>query len=119
MLGTVFCNICPLSEDLMEKADRWTSPLFALFFVISGAQLELGFFRDGMVVLLGVIYIVFRSLGKYSGAFYSAKLTGCPKKVYRHLGSALLPQAGVALGMCVTARKLGESSNLICNITQR
>ena len=117
MLGTVFCNICPLSEDLMEKADRWTSPLFALFFVISGAQLELGFFRDGMVVLLGVIYIVFRSLGKYSGAFYSAKLTGCPKKVYRHLGSALLPQAGVALGMCVTARKLGESSNLICNIT--
>ena len=117
MLGTVFCNICPLSEDLMEKADRWTSPLFALFFVISGAQLELGFFRDGMVVLLGVIYIVFRSLGKYSGAFYSAKLTGCPKKVYHHLGSALLPQAGVALGMCVTARKLGESSNLICNIT--
>jgi len=117
MLGTVFCNICPLSEDLMEKADRWTSPLFALFFVISGTQLELGFFRDGMVVLLGVIYIVFRSLGKYFGAFYSAKLTGCPKKVYHHLGSALLPQAGVALGMCVTARKLGESSNLICNIT--
>ena len=117
MLGTVFCNICPLSEDLMEKTDRWTSPLFALFFVISGAQLELGFFRDGMVVLLGVVYIVFRSLGKYLGAFFSAKATGCPKKVYEHLGSALLPQAGVALGMCVTARKLGESSNLICNIT--
>ena len=117
MLGTVFCNICPLSEDLMEKTDRWTSPLFALFFVISGAQLELGFFRDGMVVLLGVVYIVFRSLGKYFGAFFSAKATGCPKKVYEHLGSALLPQAGVALGMCVTARKLGESSNLICNIT--
>ena len=117
MLGTVFCNICPLSEDLMEKTDRWTSPLFALFFVISGAQLELGFFRDGMVVLLGVVYIVSRSLGKYLGAFFSAKATGCPKKVYEHLGSALLPQAGVALGMCVTARKLGESSNLICNIT--
>ena len=117
MLGTVFCNICPLSEDLMEKTDRWTSPLFALFFVISGAQLELGFFREGMVVLLGVVYIVSRSLGKYLGAFFSAKATGCPKKVYEHLGSALLPQAGVALGMCVTARKLGESSNLICNIT--
>lgn len=70
-----------------------------------------------MVVLLGVVYIVFRSLGKYLGAFFSAKATGCPKKVYEHLGSALLPQAGVALGMCVTARKLGESSNLICNIT--
>lgn len=117
MLGTVFCNICPLSEDLMEKTDRWTSPLFALFFVISGAQLELGFFSDGLIVLLGVVYIVFRSLGKYFGAFFSAKWTGCPKKVYKHLGSALLPQAGVALGMCVTARKLGESSNLICNIT--
>lgn len=117
MLGTVFCNLCPLSEELMEKTDRWTSPMFALFFVISGAQLELGFFTDGMVVLLGLIYIVFRSLGKYFGAFFSAKWTGCPKKVYKHLGSALLPQAGVALGMCVTARKLGKSSNLICNIT--
>ena len=116
MLGTVFCNICPLSEDLMEKTDRWTSPLFALFFVISGAQLELGFFREGMVVLLGVVYIVSRSLGKYLGAFFSAKATGCPKKVYEHLGSALLPQAGVALGMCVSAQVLGADGELIRNI---
>lgn len=68
MLGTVFCNICPLAPDLMERADRWTAPLFALFFVISGAELDLNVFRDGAVILVGIVYILFRSAGKYFGA---------------------------------------------------
>ena len=68
MLGTMFCNLCPLSDELMEKADRWTSPLFALFFVLSGAELELDVFADLMIVLLGLLYIVARSAGKYLGA---------------------------------------------------
>ena len=54
MLGTMFCNLCPLSDELMEKADRWTSPLFALFFVLSGAELELDVFANLMIVLLGL-----------------------------------------------------------------
>ena len=98
MLGTLFCNLCPLSGEIMEKSDRWTSPLFAAFFVISGAGLDLGVFKDGMIVLIGVVYILTRSLGKY-------------------LGITLLPQAGVALGMCVTARQLGAEGDLIRNIT--
>ena len=98
MLGTVFCNLCPLSDEIMAKADRWTSPLFAAFFVISGAELELSVFADKMIVLVGIVYIVARSLGKY-------------------LGIALLPQAGVALGMCVTAKELGAEGDLIRNIT--
>ena len=53
MLGTVFCNICPLSHDLMDASDRWTSPLFALFFVISGAELEPGVFADVAIVIIG------------------------------------------------------------------
>ena len=117
MLGTVFCNICPLSGDLMERADRWTSPLFALFFVISGAELELGVFQDLSIVLIGAVYILFRSLGKYFGAFGSAKLTRCESKVCRYLGITLLPQAGVALGMCSSAMQLGQEGNLIRNIT--
>lgn len=116
MLGTTFCNLCPLSSDLMEKADRWTSPLLALFFVISGAELELGVFTDAAIVGIGIIYILFRSLGKCFGASVSTRLTHCPPAVCKYLGVTLLPQAGVALGMCITARQLGPESDLIRNI---
>ena len=116
MLGTTFCNLCPLSSDLMEKADRWTSPLLALFFVISGAELELGVFTDAAIVGIGIIYILFRSLGKCFGASVITRLTHCPPAVCKYLGVTLLPQAGVALGMCITARQLGPESDLIRNI---
>ncbi len=119
MLGTVFCNICPLSHDLMEGADKWTSPLFALFFVISGAELELGVFADIAIVGIGIVYIVFRSLGKYFGSYVSAKATKCLPEICKYLGITLLPQAGVALGMCtIASAQLGaEVGGLIRNIT--
>lgn len=117
MLGTVFCNLCPLSADLMEKADRWTSPLFALFFVVSGAELELHVFTEAAIVGIGVVYILFRSLGKYYGSLISTRLTHCAPPVCKYLGITLLPQAGVALGMCITARQLGPEGDLIRNIT--
>ena len=116
MLGTVFCNTCPLSEDLMEKTDRWTSPLFALFFVLSGAELDLSVFSSLAIVGIGVVYILFRSAGKIFGAFISTKWTHCSPAVCKYLGITLLPQAGVALGMCLTARQLGEQGDLIRNI---
>ena len=117
MAGTVFCNFCPLSYELMNASDNWTSPLFALFFVISGAELELGVFADLAIVCIGLVYIVFRSLGKYLGAFVSAKATKCEPQICKYLGITLLPQAGVALGMCTTAMQLGEAGALIRNIT--
>ena len=117
MLGTVFCNICPLSHDLMAAADKWTSPLFALFFVISGAELELSVFMDWAIVVIGIVYIVFRCLGKYFGALFSAKATNCAPQICKYLGITLFPQAGVALGMCTTAMQLGDQGNLIRNIT--
>lgn len=117
MLGTVFCNICPLSHDLMGAADKWTSPLFALFFVISGAGLELSVFGDLAIVVIGVVYILFRSLGKYFGTFMSAKLSKCSPSICKYLGFTLLPQAGVALGMCSVAMQLGAQGVLIRNIT--
>ena len=117
MAGTMFCNLCPLSADLMAATDKWTSPLFALFFVISGAELELGVFADLAIVVIGIIYIFFRSAGKYVGAFISAKATGCSPEICKYLGITLLPQAGVALGMCTTAMQLGEAGRLIRNIT--
>jgi len=117
MLGTVFCNTCPLSHDLMERSDKWTSPLFALFFVISGAELELSVFTDVAIVGIGVVYILFRSLGKYTGSLVGAKATKCEPPICKYLGITLLPQAGVALGMCATAMQLGYQGNLIRNIT--
>lgn len=117
MLGTVFCNTCSLSEDLMKAADKWTSPLSAVFFVISGAALELNVFADWAIVVIGIVYIIFRSLGKYFGAFASAKMTHCEPNISKYLGITLLPQAGVALGMCATAMQIGEGGNLIRNIT--
>ncbi len=117
MLGTVFCNICPLSKDLMSASDKWTSPLFALFFVISGAELELSVFTDIAIVVIGVVYIVFRSLGKYFGTFISTEITHCEPQICKYLGITLLPQAGVALGMCTTAMQLGDDGRLIRNIT--
>ncbi len=117
MLGAVFCNICPLSENLMTAADKWTSPLFAIFFVISGADLQMNVFTDLAIVIIGVVYIISRSLGKYFGTYASAKATNCSPSICKYLGITLLPQAGVALGMCMTAMQLGEEGNLIRNIT--
>ena len=117
MLGTVFCNLCPLSHDLMGASDKWTSPLFALFFVISGAELELSVFVDVAIVAIGVIYIVSRCIGKYYGALFSAKAVKCSPEICKYLGITLFPQAGVALGMCATAMQLGAEGALIRNIT--
>ncbi len=120
MMGTIFCNICPLSHDIMEKADRWTSPLFALFFVISGAELELSVFGDWAIVVIGMVYIIFRCLGKYFGTLVSAKATKCTPSTCKYLGITLFPQAGVALGMCAIAASTPEMQGqgaLIRNIT--
>ncbi len=117
MLGTVFCNVCDFSEELMDRVDRWTAPLFILFFVLSGAELELSVFTDKLVVLIGLVYILTRSFGKYYGAFISAKSSGCSEKIVKNLGITLLPQAGVALGMAIKAASLGTEGELVANLT--
>ena len=117
MLGTVFCNICDFSEELMDRLDRWTAPLYILFFVISGAELELAVFKDYMIVLIGVVYIVTRCIGKYFGASLSAKATKCDANIIKYLGITLFPQAGVALGMAIKAEALGEPGAIVANIT--
>lgn len=107
MLGTIFCNICDFSEELMDRADRWTAPLLILFFVISGAELDLSVFTNWIFVLVGITYILFRSVGKYFGAQISAKATKCDSNIVKYLGITLLPQAGVALGMANSALAFG------------
>ena len=118
MLGTVFCNLCPMAEDLMEREDRWTAPLYCLFFVLSGAALKLDVFADLIMVAIGMIYIIFRCLGKYYGSRWSAKAVGCDERIVKYLGITLFPQAGVALGMSMTAaEQLGGDGSVIRSIT--
>ena len=108
MTGTVFCNICDTSEELMDRIDGWTMPLNVLFFVISGAELDLEVLAHPVTILVGVIYIFARSAGKYFGSAASCTLTKQPKPITRNLGITLFPQAGVALGMALTAATLPD-----------
>lgn len=110
MAGTVFCNICDFSEEIMDRIDDWTAPLFVLFFVLSGAELNLTILSDPLVLLIGAVYIAFRSLGKYSGAYVSCAATRCQPEITKWLGITLLPQAGVALGMALTAQQLSDGA---------
>ncbi len=117
MLGSVFCNACDVSEELMDRADRWTAPILILFFVISGAELELSVFKEWAVIVIGLVYILARSLGKYYGAGISSKMMKCDSNIIKYLGITLLPQAGVALGMAIKATELGPDGNIVRNIT--
>ena len=117
MMGTIFCNLCDFSEELMERMDRWTGPVMVLFFVLSGAGLELSVFTHWQIVLIGVVFILIRSLGKIFGASVSSRFMKCEPTVQKYLGITLLPQAGVCLGMSLVAMELGETGILIRNIS--
>lgn len=109
MCGTIFCNVCECSDEMMHRSDSWSKPLLILFFVISGAELDLSVFTQPLLVLVGVVYIISRCIGKYFGAMGSAKMTNCSPDIVKYLGITLFPQAGVALGMVSTV----ASDNII------
>ncbi|MBQ4351314.1 MAG: cation:proton antiporter [Clostridia bacterium] len=116
MMGTVFCNLCAFSAELMDLMDRWSGSIMVLFFVLSGAGLEFAVFHDWAIILVGVVYILFRSLGKIEGAKFAAHMTHCEPQIQKYLGITLLPQAGVSLGMSLTAMSLGPTGVVIRNI---
>lgn len=116
-MGTVFCNLCDFSEELMDRIDRWTGPIMVLFFVLSGAELEFSVFADWSVILIGVVYILFRSAGKIMGAGISSKFMKTEPTIQKYLGITLLPQAGVALGMSLTALELGPAGIIVRNVS--
>ncbi len=118
MLGTIFCNACDFSEQLMDRLDRWTAPIFILFFVLSGAELDLSVVTDLLIVLIGVTYIASRCAGKYFGARISAGLVNSQPNIKKYLGITLFPQAGVALGMALKAGALsGGIGVIVANLT--
>ena len=118
MCGTIFCNVCECSDEMMSRADSWSKPLLIVFFVISGAELDLSVFLKPILVLVGLVYIISRCIGKYFGAMWSAKMTKCSPDIVKYLGITLFPQAGVALGMVSTVSKDGVISADVASVVR-
>lgn len=97
MLGAVLANMRRDSLNILALADDWTPALFMLFFVLSGAELDFSILAS--VGLAGIVYILARSIGKYSGAYLGSHISKAEPTVKKYLGITLLPQAGVAIGM--------------------
>ena len=127
MAGAIYVNFTKDNEKTYDVLDRFTSPLYMVFFILSGASLDLSIFTSELgllVIIVASIYIVFRIIGKWLGAFVGASITHCEEKTKKYLGFALIPQAGVAIGLSTTACKLfnetpgmSETGNLILAIT--
>ena len=112
MIGAMFINFRSDAQRTVERIDQFTPPLYMLFFVISGASLDITIFASKnalTVVIVALVYIIFRCLGKWTGAFTSAKITKSEPTVQKYLGFTLFPQAGVAIGLASTASQtLGD-----------
>ena len=105
MAGAVFVNLRVESETMMQGTDRWTPVLFMLFFILSGAELNILSLGNLQIVLILVIYLIARCAGKYIGSFVGAVVTKADKNVRNYLGITLWPQAGVAIGMATLCNK--------------
>ena len=115
MIGAVVVNMSNNSKVIMEQTDRFTPPLFLLFFVLSGAELDLSVLPA--VGLLGIAYVVLRSLGKCLGTTAGAIMVKADKNIRNYLGFTLLPQAGVAIGMAtLTVGRFPELGSLISTV---
>ncbi len=97
MIGAVMVNLSQQREVLMEQFDRFTPPVFLLFFVLSGADLDLSVLPS--VGLIGVLYLALRCIGKWGGTMLGAHCVHADGNIKKYLGLTLLPQAGVAIGM--------------------
>lgn len=109
MAGAIYANFAQDSGKTFDIMDRFTTPIYLMFFVLSGASLDLSIFfnKDGLIVLLiAAVYIIFRVIGKWLGAYSGASFTRCNKEVKNYLGLTLIPQAGVAIGLATTANQL-------------
>ena len=97
MIGAMMVNLSQQREVLMEQCDRFTPPLFLLFFVLSGAELDLTVLPS--VGVIGILYLLLRCIGKWGGTMLGALCVHADENIRKYLGLTLLPQAGVAIGM--------------------
>ncbi len=103
-MSAVFVNMSSVSDKVFEQVDRFTPPVFMLFFFISGAELDISILPQ--VGIIGLLYVLVRVLGKVAGAFFGAKVSSAAPVVRKYLGYTLIPQAGVAIGLAGVAEKV-------------
>jgi len=101
-LGAVFVNINLDSFKFFDAIRTIDSPLFLLFFVLAGANLEIGLLKN--LGLMGLVYLIFRMIGKVMGANLGARISEASESIKKYLGWGLVPQAGVALGCALIAK---------------
>lgn len=108
MAGAVLTNLSSerKTSSILELIDRFTPPIMISFFVLSGINLELSVLKT--VGIIGIIYIVMRVVGKWTGAWLGGKITKASPEVQKYLGFSLIPQAGVAIGLSLVARSVLE-----------
>ncbi len=104
LAGTLFANMAADPASTFATVDTWTVPLLLMFFVFSGADINLALLPKFAVVAL--CYVVLRSFGKIFGSWAGARMVKAPVTVAKYLGWAMLPQAGVAIGFAVIARSI-------------
>lgn len=106
MAGAVFVNVRKEAAQMMENTDHWTPPILMLFFILSGAELNVAtFFGNPKLLICILLYLVARCLGKYLGARLGATITKADPMVRKYLGITLFPQAGVAIGMATMCKQ--------------
>lgn len=110
MAGATFVNMRKEASQMMEGTDRWTPIVLMLFFVLSGADLDVTMFKDPLLLVCIVIYILFRCCGKYFGTVAGAAITKSEPNVRKYLGITLFPQAGVAIGMATMCKSEFEKA---------
>lgn len=106
MIGAMVINLRSDASRLIERIDNITPPIYMLFFVISGASLNITKFAEkgaGILIIIASVYIVFRCIGKWGGSYVSSRITNAEPTVQKYLGFTLFPQAGVAIGLATTA----------------
>ncbi|MFC1479360.1 cation:proton antiporter [Planctomycetota bacterium] len=103
-LGAVLVNISDKGKKIFKSIIPVTPPLFAMFFVLAGSELDIGIFSKGIVVFFGIMYVSARFAGKYAGVFFASLIARIPSRIWKYLGFCLFPQAGVAIGLVLFIR---------------
>lgn len=115
VFGAVFMNLTD-DRKLFKQINRFTPPIMSMFFIISGMNLDLGAIKTAGVV--GLTYFFIRIAGKYAGVYLGCMVTRMPVNIKKYMGLALIPQAGVAIGLAFLGQRLlpGEIGDMLLTI---
>ena len=108
--GFVVANFAPKKvQSIFKTTNKFTPPIYVLFFVVVGAKINIWGMKPLMLVV-AALYIVGRTSGKAIGSWFGAKITRAPKTIAKFIKYCLLSQAGVAIGLSITAAEIFKNS---------